>query len=231
MLDYIKNNYTCLLASIAGSLIAILADTMQKNVASAVFKIKDTLVLLGIPATNWLACIVLIAVGTLLCGIFNILEKKRAFYSGLGVISFIMTVVPYEKPKDLKQGALESSKGIDIRSLFFTSAYAQTNKIEVASVQVDVKLVLPEGKMIQDNCIVTLKDVESNVLGQSIITDPSLTFYQKPGTYLLQIEASGYELISYQFTIEQTDAKIIKQLTFKLQQSAVPVYIQKIFKY
>jgi hypothetical protein len=188
-------------AAFVGGLVAMLADLIQKDLASATLKMANTFnENLGIPYSTFVAICLVLLIAVALCFIFEIHTTKHAFYTGASVLAILMTVVPYNVPRDFK---------------------TKPNSVEVV-----LKMKTQDGKQITD-AVVTLTNSETgNIIAQRKMSDDEFRFYQKAGRYGFSVEMPGYE--SKFVDIELVDGSAPQQVSVTLLPSGTPLFFQRL---
>ncbi len=217
-----------------GSLVAIFADLRQKEHASAMLKLSNAaLTTLHIPLPTPLTMVFVIAVGVVLCFLLEARSTRHAFFTGLGVLSTVMVLVPYELPPSLStrtslRGVFEYTQS---SIQFFAPAIAlaqPSTPVAKASEPVEVKLTLraPDKNAIL-NVTITLRDLNGKILARSVFTGTEFAFVQPPGEYVINLEVPGYSITECVATLHTGKAKWID---IALQPSAIPLAAQRLFQ-
>ncbi len=190
-------------AAFVGGLVAILADLIQKDVASATLKMANTFdENLGIPYATPVAICLVLLIAIALCFIFEVQTTKRAFYTGASVLAILMTVVPYNLPKDFK---------------------TKPNSVEVV-----LKIKTQDGKPVA-GAVVTLRNAENGrTVAQRRTPVAEFKFYQKAGRYRLTVEMNGYGSESRDLSLVEGSSP--HQVTVNLRPTATPLFLQRLFR-
>jgi MFS family permease len=86
-------------SAMIGAVVAVMADLVQKEAASAVLKITGIAnVHLGLIVSPLLWALGLVLLGVALCFVFEPATKKAAFYLGASIIALVMTAIPFQTP-------------------------------------------------------------------------------------------------------------------------------------
>src|SRR3989442_15116421 len=87
-------------SGLVGAIVAVLADLMQKDVASAILRMGEVLGdTLHTPSPSVVAMVVVIALAVVVCFIFECDTTTKAFYTGVSILTIVMTAVPYKAPQ------------------------------------------------------------------------------------------------------------------------------------
>lgn len=186
-----------------GALLCVLADMAQKHEASAVCVIANNLnKFFAIPYSNFITVLLIIGIAVALCFIFDVHEKTKAFYLGGSVLAIMMTVTPYNAPKDLE------------------------NKPN--SVQVNVILQTDDGRPISQAVVTLRNDRGNEIIARSRFSSESFNFYQSAGNYKLYVEVPGYRTEFRPLQLREGTPQ--PPLTIKLTRTHVPQYIDRLFR-
>jgi hypothetical protein len=188
-------------AAFVGGLVAMLADLIQKDLASATLKMANIFEdKLAIPHATLVAICLVLFIAVALCFIFEVQTTRRAFYTGASVLAILMTVVPYNHPKDFK---------------------TQPNSVEVI-----LKMKTQDGKPIR-NVVVTLTNTENgNIVAQRKMSGEEFKFYEKAGSYSLSVEMPGYEIKSIDLVLVEGSPS--QQVSATLRPSGRPLFLQRL---
>jgi hypothetical protein len=86
-------------SALLGAAIAVLADVIQKEAASATLKIAAAAaehLRIAAPPIVWAGILVLLGVGV--CFVNEPRSRQSAFYAGASIVALLVTVVPYKPP-------------------------------------------------------------------------------------------------------------------------------------
>jgi hypothetical protein len=174
-----------------------------------------------------------IMVGVIICFILEARSARHAFFTGLGVLSTVMLLVPYEIPPSLptrtsQLGVFQAAADPSSPFLAPTVAYAQSFRVGQAKDPVEVKLTLriPD-KNATPQATVTLRNLDGKVLAQSVFTGTEFAFLQPPGDYVIGVEVPGYSISACVATLQNGKAKWID---IPLQPSSIPLAAQRLFQ-
>jgi len=215
-----------------GAFVAVLADILQKDQASAILKLSQaSTAILHLSPVYIIPLLVALAIG--LCFIFDAGTKKRAFYLGASVLSIIMLAAP-----NADRGVPSLQTGLSTRvtervaggSRWFQLispplAYA---KILAAGtpVRLELRLKTDDNKAVFQ-ATVTLVDCPSQqIVGRSTFAGMVFSFYVNPGSYTIFLEAPGYSIEERR--LEISSAQNPKSVEFRLHPAQVPVSIQRL---
>lgn len=186
-----------------GGILCVLADLAQKEEASAVLKIGCNLEsLLKIPYANISTVFIVIGIAVALCFIFDVQEKKRAFYLGASVLAIMMTLVPYKAPPSLETVG--------------------------NSVKVNMTLQTDDGRPVSE-AVLTLYDENNRVIARSKFQSGRFYFYQSDGHYRMCITVPGYRMIDRHLDLNEKERPQIS-ITIDLKHTSIPISIQRFLK-
>ncbi len=230
----VRHQFQIALAGAGGSLMGIFADLRQKEHASAILKLSNTAATalhLALPPLATIAFVIL--AGVFICFILEARSARHAFFTGLGVLSTVMVLVPYEVPPSLptrtsQLGAFRAA--VEPRSPFLAPAvvFAQSQRVGQAKDPVEVKLTLQiPDKNATPQATVTLRNLDGKVLAQSVFTGTEFVFLQPPGEYVIGVEVSGYSISACVATLQNGKAKWID---VSLHPSSIPLAAQRLLQ-
>ncbi len=232
----VKHHFNIGLAGAVGSLIGIFADLRQKEHASAILKLSNPAAAsLHLALPPFLTIAFVVAAGVFICFLLEARTARHAFFTGLGVLSTVMVLVPYEVPPSLQTrtsnlGAFESMVQPGLPLLVPTVAFAQSlpvvRQAAVEPVEVRLTLRIPDGSA-APKATVTLRTLDGKVLAQSVFTGTEFVFLQPPGEYVVGLEVPGYSITSCVATLQSGKSKWID---VPLQPSSVPLAAQRLFQ-
>ena len=192
------------LSGLVGSVIAVLADTVQKAEASAVATIAENLNAVVFRTFNHAVIelmelsvmTLLMVLGIALCFIFEVKTKKAALYAGASILALIMTFVPYRSvdPAGTTRPAGSASPSAGLLLLQDTSSPKQ--------VPLEVKTAQPVSEL-----TVVLRERESaRIVGRSTFTYLSGTNHEilldlraLQVDYAITVEAPGHRALTCTF--------------------------------
>ncbi len=230
----VRHKFQIALAGAGGSLIGILADLRQKEHASAILKLSNTAATalhLALPPLATMAFVVL--AGVTICFILEARSARHAFFTGIGVLSTVMVLVPYEVPPSLptRTSQLGHYQAAGPRVSFLTPAVAFAQSPTVVAqardpVEVKLTLRIPD-KNATPQATVTLRNLDGKVLAQSVFTGTEFVFLQPSGEYVIGVEVPGYSITACVATLQNGKAKWID---IPLQPSSIPLAAQRLFQ-
>lgn len=225
--------------AVFGGLLAALADLVQKEHASAILKIATVVnTYLGLPLPRWGALLFIVIAAGLVSLIYGADSMQKSFVRGLGVLSVVMTAVPYSTPPT-QVGVADTDNRSAILEFAVGTALAQGSTPRPASraEQTPVTLRLLSDRPAPEVTKVTVTVVapstgstiarmvypEAHAAGDSrLIRDVS--FSLPPGRYVLRIEASGHRIVTQQ--IDVSDAKVARDI--EMVSTSVPLFLQRL---
>jgi hypothetical protein len=223
------------LSAATGGLLAVLADIMQKQDASAVEQLKSALgAVLQMRTYPWLVAVSLIALSVALSFIFSADTNKKSFYVGASILAIMMTSVPYDAKPGLNTGvALHPVPGAEkaaadlgwwdrlmIPSQVFAEIAAPAPHGSPVTVQIETADQKPIGV-----AIFSLVDPSNGqVVARSRVQGSKFTFYVNNPQYLLRVQVEGYAIA------ERSLNPPPPSLTVSLTPSSVPLAIQRLFR-
>ena len=200
------------LSGSVGAFVATLSDAIFHKEASAVVKISDAIeVIFQISFSRVLAMCLIVALGTVLVSIFGATTRKGAFYIGAGVISFLMTFVPYDVPPSVrivqKQALLHEevppvevpveTEDVDGKTdgsfleIFLPNAFAGDAR-RLVDGSVALTVTTADNKTINGFLLTIKRNPERTIVAQSKVSTNSVVFSQIEGSYVLIISTPGY---------------------------------------
>lgn len=230
------------LAGLAGALIALIADVIQKELASSVVRISSSLSLvLKLPISPLWTVLILALAGAAYCA-FRTKASGEAFTVGLGILSVIMTITPYSAAPTLPSAPAQQETVSHVAwtpSIVFAvhpaavpralhAADSAAGQLHLAADQVlrGVKIRLlfpPEGKR-SDRVTLEVFDAKSGEKVGSIATEGTqFNFGLAPGEYDIRITAPGYQIIDDELNVRADTGKDIT-----LKRSAIPLPLQRL---
>jgi hypothetical protein len=230
------------LAGLAGSLIALIADVIQKELASSVVKISSSLsVVLKLPITPLWTLLILAVIAAAYCA-FKTKALGEAFAVGLGILSVIMTITPYRAAPTLPSAPSQelTSSGAGLTpAINFTSDRAGLLRVQFASDShareilptadrplrgVKIRLLFPsEGKPSEKVTLEVFKAASGQKIGTLATEGSQFNFGLEPGDYDIRITAPGYQIIDDKLTVRGDTGKDVT-----LKKSAVPLPLQRL---
>lgn len=200
------------LSGLIGALIAVLADLTQNSEASALRIIRDRLdQYLALSATTeWalptvpaMVMLLLVFLGVALCFVFEVRNKRAGLYVGASIISLIATLVPYQPANPVGVtvpggSALASASGAS-EGAFLRIAQPAVNHVEL-------QIRAPR---LPNDATVELRNADTRqIVGRTTYEltggegGSRIAFEERPGRYLLTVDAPGYA--SYRCRFELT---------------------------
>lgn len=212
-------------SAFCGAIVAVLADLMQKDQASAVLTISNMVeVAFRMPFSPLLAALLLVVLGIAMCFIFGADTNKNAFYVGASVLSAIMIATPYHTPGTLRTDPGRGAAGPAVHGGWWDPAvaYAQPRATS-ALVQVSVTLRPADNKPIS-NVALTLRDSAQRIVGRSVLSGDRITFYEAPGDYTLSVVADGYQIETRRLVLTGRPLSV----AVALRPTWLPTFVQRI---
>jgi len=212
-----------------GALVAVLADVVQKEQASAVATIANSISrTLRIDFDAIWAVILIVAVAASLSIVFEPQTKQRAFYLGTSVLAMLLTVVPYELPPGFASGTSAPSPHAAVPSegrLLRFAAYMRSQQDPAA--RVSLVLASQRGQGVSGAVVTLLSLPGRAVVAQARTETDTLSFSQPAGSYLVRVEAPGYAILEHNLTLSAGSSSTVR---LELRPSWVPLGIQRLFK-
>jgi hypothetical protein len=220
------------LSGAVGGMLAILADLIQKENASAVGKLTDAMSgVLHRSVPPLVVMFLLIAMAVALCFIFEARSSKRALYTGASILSLIMTVVPYKTPDSIgahpiqppSQGQMENGWWENL----FTPGhvFAQGKQPPQTKYPVTVHLSTGDNQQVPAALFSLFDPSTGQVVARSKVAGGDFNFYvSKP--YWLRVEVPGYAIAQ-----SKLDGTRPQSLNVSLRPTSIPLSIQRIFRY
>jgi hypothetical protein len=225
-------------SGLTGGLVAVLADVCQKEQASSFLKMANVLkTQLSLPLSLLISLVVVLAIAGFLPIIFERKNKAESFYIGASVLAMLMTMMPYKTPEGIalvpRDSAARTENGTAAPDGAFLdlftprAALAQVSRAE-GKRRLYISLRGSGGTPVRE-ALVTLRDPSSGeTLGSSRVAGSRFTLHQRAGVYILTIEVEGYE--SYNRTVDLSEGSPIKRLDIKLNESGVPMTLQRLMR-
>lgn len=212
-----------------GGVLAILADLIQKEQASAVMKVDEALrttLMLSIPPLIVALLLVGFAVG--LCFVFSVDSSKNAFYRGASILTVLMTLVPYKVPLSIPttpEQPQPPAQSSFLDDFFVPAVYAQSPVVPQAKFRVDVRLTTSDGKRVP-SAIYTLIDATTGAtIARSNVQGNEFAFYVTGRDYLLRVEAPNYSIAQRPLKVKSSQSLIIP-----LTVTWMPLAIQRVWR-
>src|SRR5215831_17783775 len=164
-----------------GSILATLADIIQKEQASAVTKLAEALqttLRISVSPLHVLLLLVVLAIG--LCFVFAVETTKSAFYRGASVLALLMTIVPYKIPPSIptNPNLPDPNPASDRLDEFFIPAvYAQTPVAAQQRIRVEIHLTSNDGKNIQGAVYTLISPTTKGIIARSKVQGSDFSFY------------------------------------------------------
>jgi len=231
-----KNIVAIGLSGAVGGVVAALADVVQRGKASAIVKIADTMTdALNIAFPVLGVIFLLVGLAVALCCIFEPETKVKAFFVGAGILSIIMTFVPYELPLSLlasrrNDTVVESPREGSLSYNFFRPAlcFAQPPDETRQLVRVHIQLITNDKRPISE-AIVTLQDSQSGkVIASSKFTSSHFHFYQPAGDSIIVVEVPGYRIARLKMSLQAGQEE--ESLVILLKSTWIPLSLQRLLR-
>lgn len=241
MADYRDWGSTALLGlcAVFGGLLAALADLIQKEHASAVLKISSVVnTYLGLPLPRWGALLFIVIVAGLVSLIYGADTMQKSFVRGLGVLSVVMTAVPYTTPPT-QVGLVDADNRSAVLDFVVGTALAQGSAPQSAgrAEQTPVTLRLRSDRPAPEVTKVTVTVVApstGNTIARMVYPRQpgggdgrlirDVSFSLPPGHYVLRIEASEHRIVNQE--IDVRDAKVTRDV--EMASTKVPLFLQRL---
>ena len=196
-----------------GGFTAVLTDLIQKEQASAILEISER-VSKVVVIPPWVVLILIPVLSVLLCYIFEVETRTRAFYTGASILSLLMTSVPYEIPAPLAEGGLSGVGGV---------VYAADSGSR--AIQGEIRITQAGGGEIKEVMVVTVWKGKEK-MGQERTKTGRLRFGLPPGTYRIEAQAKGFGTVEREFKVGGDSWKLV----LEMKPSKVPDFIQRVIK-
>lgn len=223
------------LSAATGGLLAVLADIMQKQDASAVEQLKSALgAVLQIRTYPWVIGLLLIALSVALSFIFSADSNKKSFYVGASILAIMMTTVPYDAKPGLNTGAVvppsptaekaANNLGWWDRLMIPSQVFAQDAAPSSHGSPVTVQLETGDQKPVGIAIFSLVDPSTGQVVARSRVQAGKFTFYVTNPQYLLRVQVDGYAIA------ERSLNPPPPSLTIPLTPSGIPLAIQRLFR-
>jgi hypothetical protein len=211
-------------AGALGALLAIVADIIQKEDASAVMEVHDALSsTLRLPLPPLAIAALLMTIGIGLCFINETGTPKAAFAKGASVLAVLMTFVPYKAPPAIPTSPEQAPIKNEASGLWETVVFAQTPPSPEPRFRIDLHLLMPDGSKVA-SAVYTLRDPASRaIIARTNGQGSDFTFYVTSRSYVLQVQAPNCSLAEKQLSIHSPQS-----VTITLSPSSIPIWVQRI---
>ncbi|MBZ5663161.1 MAG: hypothetical protein LAO30_01020 [Acidobacteriia bacterium] len=223
------------LSAATGGLLAVLADIMQKQDASAVEQLKSALgTVLQVRTYPWFVGLLLIVLSVALSFIFSADSNKKSFYVGASILAIMMTSVPYDAKPGLNTGSVlhptpdavgaTNELGWWGRFLIPSRVFAQNAAPSSQGSPVTVQLETTDKKPVSMATFTLVDPSNGQVVARSRVQGSKFTFYVTNPQYLLRVQVDGYAIAEHSLNPPPPS------LTISLTPSSVPLSIQRLFR-
>ena len=224
-----------------GGILAALSDILQKDQASAVMKIHDSLrTTLGVPSHPLLVVGMLVGFAVALCFIFDARTNRRAFYIGASIPSILMTIVPYRVAPSLGSNRSQAMNSVaapaGLGSVLLTpwKVFAQSAQENKSEIGVEVHLHTADNRPVDQAVYTLIKRGSEEIVGRSAIKGADFSFYVVPDTYRLRIEVAGYRIVELELPARAAAPDTQNMApwgpwSIPLVPTSIPVQIQRVF--
>jgi len=212
-----------------GGVLAILADLIQKEQASAVVKVDEALrTTLMLSISPLIVAALLVGFSVALCFVFSVDSSKSAFYRGASILTVLMTLVPYKVPLSIPTTPEQAQPPVQssvIDNLLVPVVYAQTPAGAQAKFRIDVRLSTSNGKKVA-SAIYTLVDPTTGAtIARSNVQGNEFSFYVTGRDYLLRVEAPNYSIAQRPLNVKSSQT-----ITIPLTATWMPLAIQRVWR-
>lgn len=228
-----------------GAVLAVMADLIQKENASAVVKVSSvTSEHLSLTAPPFVWALVLIALGISLCLVFEPKTKARAFYLGASVVALVMTAVPYSPPPSAPPPltAGQMNPLLPNHNFFLANAHAQILKTESRedTVELEIRAIDLAEKQTREEVIevlLSVYDTTNEEKWQFNLSVPSgdiskkswvLPASSQERTFLVRAEAEGYKVFTSEHSVP--GGATLVSVPVLLIPTVVPLWVDKMFR-
>jgi hypothetical protein len=207
-----------------GVVIAVIADAVQKHDAAAVNVIGEGVHdVFGPAVPNWFVVLLLMAIGIALCFVMEPKSNKQALLVGAGVISFCMTVIPFNPPPGLSPPTSVGNAGLAPTAPPRRACAVALGADDPTDVDITLTLDPEDGKAIASAALTVLDD-RGRTLGRSRFRGPRFAFSQPAGRYVLNLQVDGYGIVRCSIDLQPPAASYV----LPLRPSAVPLVAQRL---
>ena len=217
------------LSAATGGFVAVLSDIMQKHEASDVEQVRYTLGdMLGVQTYLWAAALLLIGLGVIVSYIFGSESNKEAFTTGAGILALMVTLTPYKPLPNLDTAppttrAAVTDVGWWDRLMIPGQVLAQNPAPSAASAPFTVHLDTADKKPVASAIFTLIDPGNGQSVRRSRVQGSDLTFYVPNQTYLLRVQADGYQIAEVSLTPPP------RNITVNLTPTSVPLALQRLF--
>lgn len=222
-------------AGAVGGVFAALADMIQKREASAISEVDQVLErVFETELADFNAILLVISLATALSFIFEPETKKKAFYTGAAVLALLMTVVPYNPPKEDFVGKQAATQSRDWTPSNWLRNVIGPGQVSAASPQpqtrelarVFVSITTSDHGDLSDGTATLIRPDRQRA---SVVRfEGNLVIFTnvEPGSYSLRLESPGYKVFQTEVEARADEPKVI---VATLERTVLPLTLLKIF--
>lgn len=174
------------------------------------------------------AMILLIVIGIALALSFinDVSTKLKAFTVGMGVLSTLVNFLPAPKvDTQAAQPSIAQQINYDY-GLYSSLNLLNTPVFNLAQVpEVNFRLIAESSGGEIDSATVTIRDSNGVIVHRGANSPASFTIGLNPGSYVLIVEAAGYEITNYSLDVSGNQS-----VTVQLRDSWVPLPAQRVIR-
>jgi len=212
-----------------GGVLAILADLIQKEQASAVVKVDEALrTTLMLSISPLIVALFLVGFSVALCFVFSVDSSKSAFYRGASILTVLMTLVPYKVPLSIPTTPEQAQPPVQssfLDHVFVPAVYAQAPAVAQAKFRIDVRLTTSNGKKVPSAIYTLIDPATGATIARSNVQGSEFSFYVTGRDYLLRVEAPNYSIAQRSLNVKSSQT-----LTIPLSATWMPLAIQRVWR-
>jgi hypothetical protein len=213
-------------SSAFGALLAVIFD-MAKGQLSTIENIRMAFERsLEINVNKVMILLIVIGIALALSFIEDVSTKLKAFTVGMGVLSTFVNFLPAPKV-DTQAAQPATAQQIN----YDYGLYSSLNSLNIpvfnlAQVsEVSFRLIAESNGGEIDSATVTIRDFNGAIVHRSTTSPASFTLSLEPGSYMLIVEAAGYEITNYPIHVSGNQS-----VTVQLRESWVPLPAQRVLR-
>jgi hypothetical protein len=231
-----ESTRTLYLASAGASFIAILLDLIQNTQTALGNKIGQRLSEIwpystlsdrafATAGSVLLAIFFLVAVSLFLCWVRKPPSREEAFVRGLGVLSVLTLIAPYNQHRGLNEAVAAGSRPMvyEVRELAGPNVqHSGISTSMLATVQIVIRTPEVDPGF---QALITLRDANTGAVLGTRVTGRQFSLSREPDTYVMEIEAEGYRRTRTMVTV----GGLAQAYIVDIEASKVPVGLQLVY--
>lgn len=216
------------LSAALGALFLGIGDLLNNQTAATVLKLSQAIrqnLYPQLESGGLVALALLVIFGAGVCWVQQPRTRVDAFARGFSVFALMAVTAPYNPGTEgLNHQPAGPANAAGLSSLFGISAAYADNHAQ--PVPIEITLAPTNTTTLPTDTKITLRALDTGeIIGTTRIRSSKLTISQPSGRYLLEVEASGFRRTSAELLINGAG----KQLNVPIEESAVPLGIQRLY--